>query len=121
MTDEPDDVSEEEFDRRAAAEWFRIQTAPLVRRFPFLGGWAILLMPLDVFPYRGMAGMFVGEFFGFKPADITHLRARRYKHDDDDQERTYWVLALSPESVRRWNRRAARSRLKRMKDKGTTA
>jgi hypothetical protein len=105
----------EDEDAWAAREWKRITEAPLLRTFPFLGGWGVVFMPMDVFEYRGMARMFIGTFFGFKPDELIPLQARRHL-PDQPPERTFWAIAVEPSAMRRWQRRAARSRLKARRD-----
>lgn len=94
--------------------WRRIEEAPRIRTFPYLRGWAVLYIPVDVFPERRLARMFMGEFLGLPPGEPIELRARRYV-DEDHAERTYWAFALTPAAMRRWSRRAARARLARMR------
>lgn len=90
----------------------RVRRAPRVRQLPYLG-WSVLLLPIDVFPSRIVARVFVGTMFGFKPDEVEDLQARRFTFDDEDeepedrgQERTWWVLAVrTPE---RWRSGASR-------------
>jgi hypothetical protein len=104
----------EDEDAWAEREWKRITESPLIRTFPFLGGWAVLFMPIDVFEFRGVARMFIGTVFGFKPDELIPLRARRHL-PDQPAERTYWSIAIEPSAYRRWRQRAARRRLGAMR------
>jgi hypothetical protein len=98
-------------DERRAREWERRTTGSRIRTFPYLGGWAVIFMPLDVFPYRGFARMFIGTFAGFKPGELLPLQARHHI-DPDRHDRVYWAIAVTPKAIRRWRKTATAAQRK---------
>jgi len=63
-----------------------------MRHFPWLG-YSVVLVPMDVMPFRGGAAMLIGTMYGFEPGDLTDLRARRIAMDGENV-RTWWVFAI---------------------------
>lgn len=92
--------------------------SPRTRRFPFLGGWSVVLLPLDLFPSRTVARVFFGTMYGFKPEDLIDLRARRLTLEDDEQERVWWVIAVTPQALRRSESRARAKRRQEARREG---
>jgi hypothetical protein len=70
----------------------RAKEDPRLRHFPFLG-WSVVLVPMDVFPSRIVARVFIGTFYGFEPDEVTDLRTRRITMKGENV-RTWWVLAI---------------------------
>lgn len=88
--------------RALAAIGLRALKEPRIRRFPFLG-WAIVLVPLDVFESRTVARMWIGTMYSFEPDEVWDLRARRIAVDDEP-ERTWWVLGIPLSAIERKER-----------------
>jgi hypothetical protein len=74
--------------------------APRMREFPYLGGWAIVVAPLDRFESRTMLWAFLRAMYEFHNDELVELRARRFE-DEDGTMRTWWVTAIRPAGVRR--------------------
>jgi hypothetical protein len=100
----------------------KYELAPRIRTFPCVGGWAVIFFPLDLYPERRLARMFMGEYLGISPDELVDLRPRTHV-DDDNPELTFWAFGLRPAAVRRWRRRAAIRRLRewRSRRRGTPA
>jgi hypothetical protein len=94
----------------------RAKEDPRLRHFPFLG-WSIVLVPVDVMPYRGAARMMIGTFYGFEPDEITDLRARRIAMKGENV-RTWWVMAIPQAAVDRRARPTGKKARKHKKAPG---
>ncbi len=80
----------------------RAREDPRLRHFPWLG-YSVVLVPMDVMPYRRAAAMMIGTFYGFKPHELIDLQARRIAMDGENV-RTWWVFATPKEAVERRTR-----------------
>ena len=77
--------------KRTAKLGKRLRTDLWMREFRPLG-WTVILVPLDLFESRFLAGFFVNEWYGFASEDIHELRARRVVVKG--KERTFWLFAI---------------------------
>lgn len=87
--------------KKLAAFGRRVKRAPRIRHFPFLGGWAVVLVPLDVIESRIVARVYIGTMYGFEPDELIDLRARRLAVGRRRNVRTWWVMAVTPEAAAR--------------------
>jgi hypothetical protein len=76
--------------RRAGPSRARGRTHP---QLPWLG-YSVLLIPMDVMPYRRAAAMMFGTFHGLGPDDMIDMQTRRRDFEDGDGERTFLVFAV---------------------------
>jgi hypothetical protein len=91
----------------------RAREDPRLRHFPLLG-YSIVMVPVDVMPYRGAARMMIGTMYGFEPDELIDLRARRHAMEGE-AERTWWVMAIPQAAVDRRSRPARKRRHKKAK------
>jgi hypothetical protein len=77
--------------------------SPRMRKFPFLGGWAVVLFPLDRFSNRGLAWAYLRAMYELHDDELVDLRARRYP-DEDGVMRIWWVTAITPAGMERRGR-----------------
>jgi hypothetical protein len=103
-------------DSEAEARLNKYELAPRIRTFRCVRGWAVIFFPLDLYPERRLARMFMGEILGIPPDEPVELRARQHV-DDDNPKLTYWAFALRPAWMRQWRRRAAKQRLRQWRSK----
>lgn len=80
----------------------RLREDVYMRHFRWLG-WAVILVPLDLIEDRGVARMFFGTWYRFKPEEVIELRARRLTMEGEE-ERTWWVLAIPEAAIDRPDR-----------------
>lgn len=74
-----------------------------MRHFPSLG-YSVVLVPMDVMPYRRAAAMLIGTMYGFTPDELVDLKARRIAMDGENI-RTWWVFAVPKSAMDRRSRK----------------